>query len=230
METDNQSMSATEKLWEKFLESDLPIRLEEYQSIIPSNIISRPDSLLKYLCVVGIERMDLPKLPNGEHSKWWYIIQFKSCRSCVFFSHKIKDFPNRKCHNPKIHDRQFEIFSKSLNPCPFWSAGFDEKRIDQDKDQGFMENHYVLAAFIQMGLMQKPKEIVIPLIGTAEMYCFTPEIAQAADIHNYMMFSYLQMHFLMKAGQDVEKEDMELINFDELPVIKAQKFDTNVLL
>jgi hypothetical protein len=204
--------------------------MEQYISMIPANIMSRSPEVLEYAALLGIERVDIPKMPSGEVTKWWYLIQLKTCKTCVFLSQKIPQFPYRDCSNPKVSPLYFDIVSRSLSLCDLWQAGFDEDRIDDEIESGYAENKYVLAAMIKMGLTDTPKDIAVPTVGGVEMLKFNLELASAADIYNSIVFAYVQAATMIRSGHPVDEDYLSQISKKSLPVVQGDKFNTNLLL
>ena len=204
--------------------------MEQYISMIPANMMSRSAEVLEYAAILGVERVDIPKMPSGEVTKWWYLIQMKTCKTCVFLSQKIPQFPYRDCSNPKVSPLYFDIVSRSLSLCDLWHAGFDEERIDDEIESGYAENKYVLAAMIKMGLTDTPKDIAVPAVGGVEMLKFNLELASAADIHNSIVFSYVQAATMIRSGHPVDEDYLSQISKKSLPVVQGDKFNTNLLL
>lgn len=211
--------------WAKFFAQNFENKIEPYSSMIPPAIRGRSSDVLENLTLLRVERIDLPKMPNGSSIIWWYIVQMKTCFSCVFLSAVRKSFPERICQNPKISEKKFEIHYHNQSVCSEWFAGFDSSRISQENSFGFDENKYVYAAFVALGLIDDSGEHVNPAIGSAELFYFSPDIAQAADIHNSMVFYYLQTYYLEQAGHVIDKENVEYDMEKALPVINAEPFD-----
>lgn len=204
--------------------------LEQYVSMIPNNIMSRDAGVLEYTVLLGIERVDLPKMASGATTTWWYLVQLKTCKSCVFLSQRLPEFPYRDCTNPKISPVYFDIVSRGLSLCTAWHAGFDDDRIDDEVSFGYAENRYVFAALIKMGLTDTPKNLPIPTIGSVDMLKFSIELATAADIHNSIVFSYLQMTSMARSGKDIDEEYFSQLTNKKLPKVQGDKFNTNLLL
>lgn len=127
------------------------------------------------------------------------------CFCRLFESHflnvfvRIQRFPKKK----------FEIHYHNQLICPEWFAGFDASRISQENSFGFDENKYVYAAFVSLGLIDQADAHSNPAVGNVELFYFSPDIAQAADIHNSMIFYYLQTYYLEQAGHVIDKENVE---------------------
>ena len=215
---------------EHYINDDKSALIEKYSSMIPVNIMNRSKDSSNYTVLLGIERLDLPKLTSGDAVVWWYCIQLKTCKTCVFLSEKQKEFPYQMCNNPKISIRLFEIISRSMSTCDEWHAGFSEERIESERSMGYSENLYVLAALIKMGLRDMPKNISIPAIGTVKMLQFSIELAAAADIHNAIIHEYIQLCVLKRSGHDIDDEYFSIVSKRELPLIQGDKFNTNLLL
>lgn len=215
--------------WAKFFAQNFENKIESYSSMIPPAIRGRSFDVLENLTLLKVERIDLPKMPNGSPIIWWYVVQMKTCFSCVFLSAIRKSFPERICQNPKISEKKFEIHYHNQLICPEWFAGFDASRISQENSFGFDENKYVYAAFVSLGLIDQADAHSNPAVGNVELFYFSPDIAQAADIHNSMIFYYLQTYYLEQAGHVIDKENVEYDIEKSLPVINAEQFDLGAI-
>lgn len=230
---DNQFGSSlsdtTDKDWTKFFMDDLSKKLEPYHSSIPQNILSRPEHVHDMMASLGVERVDLPKMPNGKHIVWWYFLQFKSCIGCIYLSEKNKEPLKRKCLNPKITKPQFLIYASSMDTCPHWRAGYDENLIEEQKAMGSSESAYIWASLVALGICDKPSHLLLPMVGIPQILRATPEVIHATELHNKIIYNYLQLYYLKQAGHKIDDEDISSAPLENLPVIKAENFDTNVV-
>ena len=215
--------------WSKFFAQNFENKIEPYTSMIPPALSGRTNDVLDNLTLLKVERIDLPKMPDGLPIIWWYIVQMKTCFSCVFFSGVRKSFPERICQNPKIAEKKFQLYSHNQSVCPEWFAGFDSSRISQENSFGFDENKYVSAAFVALGLIDQPNDHASPVVGNVELFQFSLDIAQAADIHNSMIFYYLQTYYLEQAGHVIDKKNVEYDIEKSVPVINAEQFDLGLI-
>lgn len=220
----------TNRDWAKFFMDDLSKKLEPYRSPLPQNILSRPEQVIDMMACLGVERVDLPKMPNGKHVVWWYFLQFKSCIGCIYLSEKnSKDPLKRKCLNPKIKNFQFLVYASSMDTCPHWRAGYDENLIEEQKSMGMNESAYIWASLVALGICDKPSHLLLPMVGIPQILRATPEVIHATDLHNKIIYNYLQLYYLNQAGHKIDDEDMSSMPLENLPVIKAENFDTNVV-
>jgi len=215
---------------QQFISDDKSNLIERYTSMIPANILNRSVDASSNSVLLGIERIDLPKMISGDAVTWWYFIQLKTCKTCVFLSEKQRQFPYQSCNNPKISMRLFEIVSRSMSTCDEWRAGFASERVEQEREEGYAENLYILAALIKMGLRDMPKDIAVPSVGKVKMLQFSIELAAAADIHNSIIHEYVQLCALKRAGHVVDPEYFTASSTKVLPRVQGDSFNTNLLL
>ncbi|NBV35883.1 MAG: hypothetical protein EBR94_01260 [Bacteroidetes bacterium] len=218
------------KDWSKFFIDDLSKKLKQYKSTIPQNILSRPEQVREMMACLGVQRVDLPKMPNGNHVTWWYFLQFKSCLSCVYLSKKDASYPlKRKCLNPKIQFPEFIVYSSSLDTCTHWRAGYDDERIEEQKSMGMNESSFIWASLVALGISEKPTTLLLPMVGIPQIFRATPEVIHATEIHNSIIYDYLQLYYLKQAGYKIDDEEFQSAPLENLPIIKAENFDTNVV-
>jgi len=223
----DNNMNAEE--WKRTIIADGSKKMEPYQSIIPSNILSRPAKVMDYLVLMGIERVDLPRLPNGKHLTWWYLVQLKTCRSCIFLSKKDSSLLKISCLNPKMSKEDFFHHSSSLGICPEWFVGYDDDRIADQKKSGYMESSYLWAAFESLGMCNKPSNFSLPAIGNVEIFKYNAELGRFADIHNQKIYYHLQLYYSRQAGHNIDEHESKEEPLLDLPIVKGQKFDTNTV-
>lgn len=210
--------------WLSYFSDDKSYLVEKYQSIIPTTIIERPDELVDQLIVLGVERIDLPKLPNGKPIKWWFIVQQYTCKSCIFFSEMQQPDRTRTCKNPKVTSDAFGLAIENKQKCDEWFVGIDEARINQEKSWGFNEHAYMMAGLIKMGLASENYGKNLPAIGEVEAYSFNLALAEAADMHNSYVFYYLQAYFIKQAGFSIDNSMIIKDPTDVLPEIFGEPF------
>lgn len=215
--------------WKRTLIANGAKKIEPYQSIIPSNILSRPPEVMDYLVILGIDRVDLPRLPNGKHLRWWYLVQLKTCRSCIFLSKKDDSLLKVSCLNPKMSKEDFFYHSASLGICSEWFVGYDDDRIADQKKSGYMESSYLWAAFESLGMCNKPESFSLPAIGNVEIFKYTAELARFADIHNQKIYYHLQLYYNRQAGHNIDDYENKEEPLLDLPIVKGQNFDTNIV-
>jgi len=219
----------TEKNWSKFFTDDLSRKLESYKSSLPENILSRPEQVLAMMACLGVERVDLPKLPNGQPVKWWYFVQFKNCSICLYFSKKDTSPTKRSCQNPKVSKDDFFVYSSSLDICPHWRAGYDNEVIEEKQSAGSNEALYIWASLIALGICDKPNNQLLPLVGIPQIFRATPEVLHAADLYNQNIYDYLQLYYLKQAGYRIDNHEFDQLPLVNLPIMKAENFDTNAV-
>ena len=210
--------------WLSYFSDDKSYLIEKYQSIIPTTITERPEELTDQLIILGIERIDLPKLPNGKPVKWWFLVQQYSCKSCIFFSELQQPDRTRKCKNPKVTDDAFTLTVENKQKCDEWFVGIDETRINQEKSWGFNEHTYMMAGLIKMGLASENYGKNLPAIGNVEAYMFNLALAEAADMSNSYIFYYLQAYFIKQAGFSIDNAMIIKNPVDFLPEIFGEPF------
>lgn len=218
------------KDWSKFFTDDLSKKLQQYKSAIPQNILSRPEQVKNMMACLGVQRVDLPKMPNGNYVTWWYFLQFKSCLGCVHLSKKDSSHPlKRKCLNPKINLSEFIIYSSSLDTCPHWRAGYDDERIEEQQSMGMNESAFIWASLVALGISEKPTTLLLPMVGIPQILRATPEVIHATELHNNIIYDYLQLYYLRQAGHKIDDEEFQGTPLENLPIIKAENFDTNAV-
>lgn len=210
--------------WAAYFENDKSYKIETYQSILPTSIYGRPESLTKELFVLGVERVDLPKLPNGQHVKWWFIVQKGSCKSCIFLSGISAQDTERKCLNPRVSKNNYEKFSSNEDNCPEWFVGINKDRLEQEKNWGYTGNLFLLAGLVEIGMASRTWGQNIPAIGKCEAYKFTFSLAEAVDIYNSVIFYYLQAYFVKQAGFLIDDSMVILDPIPFLPEIIGDPF------
>jgi len=67
------------------------------------------------------------------------------------------------------------------------------------------------------------------MVGIPQILRATPEVIHATDLHNKIIYNYLQLYYLNQAGHKIDDEDMSSMPLENLPDIKAENFDTNVV-
>jgi hypothetical protein len=213
--------------WEKYFINDIEKKIDRYSSIIPSDIVFRASEVLDHAALLRVERIDLPRLPSGKPSEWWYFVQFKTCTSCIFLTVSDPSMKNKVCQHPKINKTEFAKHFENQKLCPYWNASFDANRLQQEKTRGFSENLFVWAAFVKLGISSNPVSVTLPAIGEVESFSCSSEIANAADYHNSLVYYYLQLYYLKQSGYIVNEKKFPHLTLDYLPTIKAQKYDTS---
>lgn len=213
--------------WEAYFTEDQSYSIEKYQSIIPTGIIDRPVELTEQLFILGIERIDLPKLPNGKPVKWWFLVQQFSCKSCIFLSKLDVTDRTRKCLNPRVTQDAFSLYIANEEKCPEWYVGIDSDRLLQEKLWGYNEQAYLVAGLTKTGISSPNFGLNVPAIGGAEAYKFTLALAESADFYNACIYYYLQAYYLKQSGHNIDNsvivEDPTLF----LPEIIGENFVTD---
>lgn len=213
--------------WEKFFINDIEKKINRYTSIIPSDVIFRTAEILDHAVLMRVERVDLPRLPSGKPSEWWYFVQFQTCRSCIFLAVADETMAEKRCQHPRITEESFSKHFENQRLCPYWSAGFDDQKLQLEKNRGFSENQFVWAAFVKLGISTLPSTVSLPAVGQVEVFSCSSEIANAADYHNALVYYYLQLYYLKQSGYIINQTTFPTLTLDHLPTIRAQKYDTS---
>ncbi len=213
--------------WEKYFINDIEKKINRYNSIIPSDIIFRTSEVLDHAALMRVERVDLPRLPSGKPSEWWYFVQFQTCKSCIFLTVSDDTMSEKKCQHPKITKESFPKYFENQRLCPYWNAGFDDQRLQFEKNRGFSENQFVWSAFVKLGISTLPSSVALPAVGQVEVFSCSSEIANAADYHNALVYYYLQLYYLKQSGYVINQTKFPTLTLDHLPTIRAQKYDTS---